>query len=115
MKIEIIEGECDESCCDGRLIFYDEKGRKYAENTSRYGEFDGPAYQYFTDGKIRKEFTYQNDMKNGITYEYYHNGQIHAEGNYIDDKEDGEWTFRDTTGKIIGYAHYKNGIVLPTK
>lgn len=113
--VEIINGQCSTDCCDGKVIFYTEKGEKLIEYTQRNGKWNGEGIGYFPDGKIKRKFIYVNGKKNGLNYEYYPNGQISVEGNYLDDLETGKWIYRDSIGNISGYEIYKDGQVIETK
>ena len=108
-KIEIISGACLDQCCDGKEVFYTEKGIKLIEYTRQNGERNGEGILYYPDGKIKRKFIYANGKKNGMCYDFYPNGKIDNEVNYIDDKEEGLFIWRDSTGKITTKTFFKNG------
>jgi antitoxin component YwqK of YwqJK toxin-antitoxin module len=111
-QIEIISGQCSGDCCDGKVIYYTEKGEKLIEYTQQNGQWNGEGIGYYPDGKLKRKFRYVEGKKQGMNYEYLPNGVIEAEGNYVDDLEDGKWTYRDSTGKVTGYQFYKNGQII---
>lgn len=114
-QIEIISGQCINDCCDGKIIYYNEKGEKLIEYTQQNGQWNGEGIGYFSNGKIKRKFIYLNGKKNGMNYEYYPNGHISVEGNYSNDLETGKWTYRDSLGNITGYEIYKEGKVIEKK
>ncbi len=114
-QVEIITGECFGDCCDGKVVFYDDKGFKLIEYSQKSGKWNGEGIGYFRDGKIKRRFTYVDGKKQGMNYEYYHNGVVSAEGLYVDDNEEGKWTLRDSTGTVTGYQEYKKGKIVNSK
>jgi antitoxin component YwqK of YwqJK toxin-antitoxin module len=114
-QIEIINDECLSDCCDGKAIYFDEKGVKALEYDRVGGQFNGEGNSFFKDGKIKTRFIYRDGRKTGMSQEFFENGQIHAEGNYVDDKEEGEWLFRDSLGAITDHNYYKHGKVVAVK
>lgn len=113
-QVEIIIGKCSGNCCDGKIIFYTDKGEKLIEYTRQNGQWNGEGIGYYPDGKMKRKFNYVEGKKQGMNYEYLPNGVIEAEGSYKDDLEDGKWTYRDSTGKVTGHEFYKNGQIINT-
>jgi len=108
-QVEIIEGDCIEECCDGKLIFYNDNGIKLLKYNRKNGNYHGFGYGYHEDGSLERKFYYENGKKKGMSYEYYANGVNRASGMYEEDLEQGKWTYRDSLGIIDGYEYFENG------
>jgi len=107
--VEYINGECIDDCCNGRLVFYNEKGEKMNEFTQKDGQFDGVGYVYYPNGKLSRKFTYIKGEKQGYSCDYYQNGMISAEGNFLNNNKDSIWIFKDSLGNVKSKDLYRDG------
>jgi antitoxin component YwqK of YwqJK toxin-antitoxin module len=93
---------------DGKLTWYDKKGRKIAEMFYKHGKLEGPETAYFQNGKVKYRVNYVNDKKEGLQKEYYDNGVLALVVPYKNNKKEGiqkEYTFE---GKLYSEVLYKN-------
>jgi antitoxin component YwqK of YwqJK toxin-antitoxin module len=59
----------------GKRVFYSRDGRK-EHMVNEKGNLDGPAKEYYADGKLREEATYANGERVGLMKRYFPGGQI---------------------------------------
>jgi antitoxin component YwqK of YwqJK toxin-antitoxin module len=87
---------------DGQIIgegIIDEEGIK-----------DGPWKEYYPNGAIKSEGTYDKGNRIGGWKFYYPNGQLEQIGTYNKDgKADGSWTWYYATGDLLREESYFNG------
>ena len=66
--------------------------------------------QYYDNGKVSSEFTYQNGVKKGEMKTYYPNGNIRTKGYLLNDTTlNGEYFIYDTSGRLYKKILYKDG------
>lgn len=77
----------------GTFTFYNAWGSKTSEASfTKDGDKDGPATEYFEDGKTNTTEEYKKGERNGLTTHYFYNGNINDKLNYTAGKEDGYYT-----------------------
>lgn len=59
----------------GKRVFYNRDGRK-EHNVNEKGNLDGPAREFYADGKLKEEATYANGERTGVLRRYYPGGQL---------------------------------------
>jgi antitoxin component YwqK of YwqJK toxin-antitoxin module len=59
----------------GKRVFYSRDGRK-EHLVNEKGNLDGPAREYYPDGKLREEATYANGERVGVLKRYFPGGQL---------------------------------------
>jgi antitoxin component YwqK of YwqJK toxin-antitoxin module len=73
------------------------------------GKHDEVIIKYYPSGKIQKETTYKNNVKEGMYKEYDESGTLMVEANYKDDKRDGIYKRYNENGNLMIEGNYKNG------
>jgi uncharacterized protein len=98
--------------------FYDSFGNLTSEeNYNNKGKLQGKVKNYYTNGKLKDEMNYVNDLPEGYYVSYYKNGKIMNEGWYENGKMKGYWNayYADGTpenrlyyvmGNLKGYQQY---------
>jgi antitoxin component YwqK of YwqJK toxin-antitoxin module len=71
---------------------------------------EGKWQQYSLEGILLLEANYRQGKLHGAYLVNYNNGAIHVKGQYKEDMRDGEWIFRDETGKTTQNLHFNRGI-----
>ena len=67
-------------------------------------------YEYYSNGKIKKEWHKINEQANGPAILYYESGSIKAIGNFVNGKAQGQWvTYFDSIGKVKSIDNYTTG------
>ncbi|MDC1106049.1 hypothetical protein OAT16_05045 [Prolixibacteraceae bacterium] len=87
--------------------YYWNNGQMKAEETYNLGVLSGQVKEYYRDGRIRAESNILNGILDGATIVYYNNGRTKAKGFYKGGKKDGNWSFFDTTGKLLKTIKYQ--------
>ncbi|MCB0807453.1 MAG: toxin-antitoxin system YwqK family antitoxin [Bacteroidales bacterium] len=73
---------------------------------------DGPWKEYYPNGAIKSEGTYNNGNRTGQWKFYHPNGQLEQIGSYNKNgKEDGQWTWYYATGDLLREESYFNGMI----
>jgi hypothetical protein len=72
------------------------------------GKLEGE-YRSYSGGKLEYIFIFKNDSKEGPAAEYWENGKVKAQGTYKNDKKDGEWKRFTEVGKPAGIDVYVDG------
>lgn len=119
---------------EGLWVYYDEYGKKYAQQNFKSGELNGLTKLYNDSGVLSKELNYSNgkltgevigyfdngimsfqrhfnskEELNGEYREYYGTGAVKQEGNYVSGKFDGIQKSYWPNGKLSNTATYKDG------
>lgn len=78
-------------------------GEVYGSQTGRLeqGIREGYWKNFYSDGSLSSEYTFEEGDLNGVYVGYWKNGELHSKGSYKNDKKEGRWT----------YHHQKNGEV----
>lgn len=73
------------------------------------GRKQGPWKVFYTDGSLKAEGSYKNDLKVGQWRYYFENGGLEQQGNYVSGQANGvwEWYFRD--GQTLREEEYNMG------
>lgn len=78
------------------------EGRVTRKTTYSYGKKHGPYEAYHDNGKIKFQYSYQNDLKEGKWYHYRENGNIYEECEYKNGKKEGtQITYRKNGEKMF--------------
>jgi len=72
---------------------------------------DGIIKFYYSDGKIKAECNYCNNVLDGISKHYYHNGKVRAKENYKNGKLDGLSIYYFKNGKIEFEKYFRKGLL----
>ena len=72
---------------------------------------EGPAIQYYPDGKTEMTFQYKGGIKNGPMVNYYPTQMKRLEVGFLNDEMEGTFTFYDEYGDISQTSTYKKGIL----
>lgn len=70
---------------------------------------EGVEINYLANGNKMQEFTYTRGKKNGPHKAYHLSGEIKIEGNFKNDLFDGDWTYYDERGVLVGEGSFKEG------
>lgn len=73
-----------------------------------FAQSDGPAADYYDNGKKKFQGQYQNGAKVGNWVFYYENGKKKAEGLYIDGSKSGEWITYHSNGMEKSKGNFKS-------
>jgi len=102
-SVNYIEGKRD-----GKLVWFDKKGRKIAQMFYKNGKLEGVETAYFENGAIKHTVEYVDDMKEGPQKEYFSNGQLALEVPYKHNKKEGLQKEYTIDGKLYSEVLYKN-------
>ena len=69
---------------------------------------DGVEKDYYSNGNLRTETPYKNNMREGIVKTYYANGTVKSEADYHNDKQNGETKTYDKNGNLEKIYTYQN-------
>ena len=100
--------ELDECCCTGTITKFDSLGHILSIIEVKNGKKNGLAKIWGDNGKYWEHY-YSDDIKNGKSLEV-HEDKRRVFGQYINGKEEGEWIWKDSTGKLDQTAFFKNGL-----
>jgi antitoxin component YwqK of YwqJK toxin-antitoxin module len=70
---------------------------------------NGPAKEYFGDGKLSSVGAYLDGKKTGFWKYYLRNGLLKAAGKYVAGQLDGPWKWNRENGKPLQAGKFKNG------
>ena len=71
------------------------------------GELNGKAKEFYENGQIASETTYENGIRQGKSMGYLENGKVIEEKNYVDGKKEGK-ALETFEGMIQMKTNYKN-------
>ena len=118
---------------DGKAVWYYEHGTIRMQVEYAKGRLQGPCVRYYRNGKAELRCHYCRDTLDGEYLQYdeagwlserllyrmgvkegpyrcYHDGeQLKIAGQFSDGQFDGEWTYYDYQGFVIGKAHFVKG------
>ena len=89
--------------------FYFSNGNVRSEGDFRENMRTGKWSFYYPDGKLEQTGNYRNSKTDGLWIWYYHDGEILREENYYQGKEDGMSVEYDKQGNIIAKGDYIEG------
>jgi antitoxin component YwqK of YwqJK toxin-antitoxin module len=95
---------------DGELYMYDDYGNVMLVCTYSGGKRNGPAKEYYVNGKVSREMNYVNDSINGPEKRYNENGVKTQESTIVKGKYEGAYKYFYPNGKLRAEYFYKNGI-----
>jgi hypothetical protein len=110
---------------DGRWTVYYEDGRRAVEGRCRHGWKVGPWRAWWPDGTLRAEWQYEpresadaegpsrgakRFVRSGPVRVWWPNGQLRCAGRYRQDAEDGDWKFRDESGREVASGPFREGV-----
>ena len=94
----------------GRWEYYNERGILISfENFNDQGVLHGEGKEYFENGLLEMEYTYENGLRQGYFVEYYSNGEVFREGNLEGGNYVGEWLFYYPNGSMKTKMYYLDG------
>jgi hypothetical protein len=99
----------------GQVVFYEtdvKSGRKFRVSLREVqgGVRRNMGYDYFPDGKIRREYPYDERGKiRGTVKHYYENGRLFVEASFKDNVEDGITRVFNESGRLIKEINYAQG------
>ena len=73
---------------------------------------DGINRQYYPDGKIEAEETYQNGLRNGIRTLYHRNGKVFGKQIFVNDSLQGKSEWFYASGQLYDQKFYRKGILI---
>ena len=71
--------------------------------------------EYHSNGKLKREYTLKNGVKDGLEKGYYENGQINIETPYLNGRRNGTAKRYRENGTIDRETIYKDGIIISYK
>ena len=75
------------------------------------GEKDGQWKEYYEDGNLKAEGSYNKDIKTGNWNFYHKNRTLEQEGSYTDKgKKEGIWKWYYDTGRLLREENFYNGL-----
>ena len=80
---------------------------KYSDNSYKS---DGPYKEFFTNGQVFVEGTYDDGRPTGKWTYYHENGKVAKEVEYVKGKPTGEISIYNAEGKILSKRTYKDGL-----
>lgn len=95
---------------EGTRIRYHWNGEIAEKMEFSNGTESGKWIQYFTDGTLALESTYENGKRNGEFRSWHMNGKQEITGRYVNDVRTGVWSFYNSDGTMRKEIKYNNGI-----
>ncbi|MDR0364541.1 MAG: toxin-antitoxin system YwqK family antitoxin [Bacteroidales bacterium] len=95
---------------EGVTKWYDQQENMVAEYNYINGEFDGVQKTFHVSGTVRSEETYVKGVATGTYTEYFEDGKVKKQGSYNKAGErNGDWIEYNNAGKKVKTEKYKNG------
>ncbi len=95
---------------DGYAIIYHENGKTAEEGTWKGNKWLGPYKNYFENGQVQQDFTFnQAGKREGPQKYFYSDGTPQIEGNWQNGKENGVVTEYHPDGSVKKTVDYQNG------
>ncbi|HXB39519.1 MAG TPA: toxin-antitoxin system YwqK family antitoxin [Bacteroidia bacterium] len=95
---------------DGYAIIFHENGKTAEEGTWKGNKWSGPYKNYYDNGQVQQEFTFnQAGKREGVQKYYYSDGTKQIEGNWQNGKENGVVTEYHPDGSVKKTVDYTNG------
>lgn len=104
------EGNRKNFLLDSTWKFYDDSARLLVSINYKNGKKNGIKTTYRQGEVIEENFF--NDVKEGFSHYYHANGKIRISINFLNGLEQGSSVEYDTSGNIISFFKYKNGILV---
>jgi antitoxin component YwqK of YwqJK toxin-antitoxin module len=79
------------------------------------GILQGEVKEFFPDGTLKMEGTYENDKLHGVVNKYHPNGRLFIKERYKNGKKHGWWFGYDENGKETGKRYFYEGKELKDK
>ncbi|WP_271764714.1 toxin-antitoxin system YwqK family antitoxin [Aquimarina algiphila] len=101
---------------NGPYVAHTEEGIKIIEGNHKDTYKDG-IWRKFDEkkGRLIRETTYKNDVKNGLCKHYNKAKNVALEGNYLNGKKNGIWKYYDLAGELEKEIEYDKGKQLSEK
>jgi antitoxin component YwqK of YwqJK toxin-antitoxin module len=94
----------------GMAEYFDPMGKQLAYGTYADGLEDG-AWVIYTEDGMKSEGHFKAARRMG-TWNWYHpTGKLGLSGAYVEEARNGEWTTRDTEGRVTKRATWRHGIL----
>jgi len=93
---------------DGKLTWYDKKGKKLADMFYVKGKLHGLEQSYYLNGNVKHTVSYTNDKKEGLQKEFFESGQLAMLTPYKNNRKNGLQKEYTLDGKIYSEVNYKN-------
>ncbi|PWJ41838.1 toxin-antitoxin system YwqK family antitoxin [Sediminitomix flava] len=103
---------------EGTIItYYKDTKIKKIETTYKNGIKEGPAKNFYKNGKLKILITYKNGIKHGVAQKYYESGQLYRETMYKEGEIIGERKFYHKNGELKAIEPYnqKGDLLFGTK
>ena len=102
---------------NGLFKEYDENGELTVEYPMKKGKKNG-VLKFYESGKIDREYTFKDDVKNGQSITYYYDeesGELQFKliGDYLEDEKNGTWNlfyFNDNKEILLTYQNFVDDI-----
>jgi antitoxin component YwqK of YwqJK toxin-antitoxin module len=94
---------------NGETIKFTEDGIVSAVALFNKGKIDGIGKIYHPNGKLHKEFKFDNGIKEGVHKSYWENGKLYEKCSYKFNKKNGSCESYRDNGQLIKKENYKNG------
>lgn len=104
-----IEVEMKNGKRNGEFHRYFENGLLDTYCIYKNDSIEGLAVNYTPNGEKMQEFTYIHGVKNGPHKAYHLSGETKIIGAFKNDKFDGDWTYFDERGVLVGEGTFKEG------
>lgn len=104
-----IEVEMKNGKRNGEFHRYFENGFLDTHCIYKNDSIEGVEVNYTPNGEKMQEFTYLRGVKNGPHKAYHLSGETKIIGAFKNDKFDGEWTYYDERGVLVGEGSFNEG------
>lgn len=79
---------------------------------SANGQRQGIWKEYYSNGQIKAQGAYRNDLRNGEWEFYHNNGTLEQKGTYNDNgKPEGKWMWYFSNGALLRQENFRNGLL----
>jgi TonB family protein len=91
------------------VLYYYSNGRKEIQRSYVKGIQEGEQMEWYPDGHIKTEGTFQHGQLNGIWRGWYRNNVLYDSGRYVNGLQEGEWVSRHQNGQLEDRGTYVHG------
>lgn len=99
---------------DGVYEEYFTDGNLKQEISFNNGILDGKIISYFDNGKVKEIKSFKNGLLHGIWITFNQEGKVSGKANFKNGKKHGKWVIYDLNGNKCYEIAYKNGAKLGT-
>ena len=93
----------------GKVIWYNESGRKLSEENKVNGKTDGVVKHWYENGQLKEESNWKNGIPHGLHSFYFENGNLEINIYWVNNKKEGKAEAFYSNGQIKQVQYYVDG------